>query len=477
LTGSLENARAESSPPREAELVRGLGPWDAISLTVGSVIGTGIFLVSSDVARALPHGGLLLAVFLAGGLLSLAGALTFAELGSMYPRAGGIYHFLKEAYGPLPGFLYGWACFLVIMSGGFAAIAIGFGEYLGAFWPFASTANVLASATIFGWTWTLSGVQVVAVGAILFLTAINHVGLKQGAALQNLLTVIKIGAIVGVGLFGLVVAAKSSIGLSAPLPPREALEGGGLLAAFGVAMIAAIWAYDGWYGATFSAGEMRDPGRTLPMGLIGGTAIVVGLYLLINVVYLRALPVAQMGGESRIGEAAVAALFGAGAGKALAAAVVLSTFGCLAATILYSSRIYHPMAADGLFFRPLAKIDPVRRVPLRSLWSQSLWAVLLTLSGTYSQLYTFSVFAGLLFHLAAGAAVLVMRRREPAAARPYRVWGYPVVPMLFLAAMTLLIVNTVVERPVESLVGLGLVATGLPAYLVLRRGRVVSERG
>jgi APA family basic amino acid/polyamine antiporter len=242
-------------------------------------------------------------------------------------------------------------------------------------------------------------------------------------------------------------------------------------------MIAAIWAYDGWYGATFSAGEMRDPGRTLPMGLIGGTAIVVGLYLLINVVYLRALPVAQMGGESRIGEAAVAALFGAGAGKALAAAVVLSTFGCLAATILYSSRIYHPMAADGLFFRPLAKIDPVRRVPLRSLWSQSLWAVLLTLSGTYSQLYTFSVFAGLLFHLAAGAAVLVMRRREPAAARPYRVWGYPVVPMLFLAAMTLLIVNTVVERPVESLVGLGLVATGLPAYLVLRRGRVVSERG
>ena len=444
-------------------------PWDATSLTIGSVIGTGVFLVSSDIAKALPHGGMILAVFLVGGLLSLAGALTFAELGAMYPRAGGMYHYLKEAYGPLPGFLYGWACFLVIMSGGFAAIAIGFGEYLGAFWPFASSANVLASAKIFGWTWTLSGVQVVAVGAILFLTAVNHFGLKQGAALQNVLTVIKSAAIVGVGIGGLLVTAKSAVGISAPLPAPGSLAGGSLLAAFGIAMIAALWTYDGWYGSTFSAGEMRDPGRTLPIGLIGGTAIVMALYLLINLVYLRALPVEAMAGESRIGEAAVAALFGVGAGKALAAAVVLSTFGCLAATILYSSRIYQPMAADGLFFRSLATIDPVRRVPLASLWSQSIWAMLLTLSGTYSQLYTFSVFAGLLFHAAAGAAVIVLRRKASNLARPYRVWGYPVVPLLFLTGMSILIVNTVVERPVESLLGLGIVATGLPAYLALRR--------
>jgi APA family basic amino acid/polyamine antiporter len=452
-----------------AQLVRGLGPWDATSLTVGSVIGTGIFLVSSDIAKALPHGGMILAVFLVGGLLSLAGALTFAELGAMYPRAGGIYHYLKEAYGSLPGFLYGWACFLVIMSGGVAAIAIGFGEYLGAFWPFASSANVLASAKVFGWAWTLSGVQVVAVGAILFLTAVNHFGLKQGAALQNFLTVIKSAAIVGVGIGGLLVTAKSTIGISAPLPAPGNLAGGSLLAAFGIAMIAALWTYDGWYGSTFSAGEMRDPGRTLPIGLIGGTAIVMALYLLINLVYLRALPVEAMAGESRIGEAAVAALFGVGAGKALAAAVVLSTFGCLAATILYSSRIYQPMAADGLFFRSLATIDPVRRVPLASLWSQSIWAMLLTLSGTYSQLYTFSVFAGLLFHAAAGAAVLVLRRKAPELARPYLVWGYPVVPLLFLVAMSILIVNTVVERPVESLLGLGIVATGFPAFYFLRR--------
>jgi APA family basic amino acid/polyamine antiporter len=470
---SVRDAAGEAATKAgSVELVRALGPWDATSLTIGAVIGTGVFLVASDIAKALPHGGMLLLVFLVGGLLSLSGALTFAELGAMYPRAGGIYHYLREGYGPLPGFLYGWACFLVIMSGGIAAIAIGFGEYFGAFWPYSSSTNVLASATIFGWDWRLTGVQVVAVAAILFFTVVNHFGLKQGALLQNLLTIVKSAAIVGVGVVGFAAAAKSSIGLTAPLPPADALAGGGALAAFGVAMIAALWTYDGWYGATFSAGEMRDPGRTLPLGLIGGTAIVMALYLLINLVYLRALPITQIAQESRVGEAAVAALFGVGAGKALAAAVVLSTLGCLAATILYSSRIYQPMAADGLFFPALAKIDPVRRVPLASLWSQSLWAVLLTLSGTYSQLYTFSVFAGLVFHAAAGAAVFVLRRKAPALPRPYRTWGYPVVPLLFLGAMAVLILNTVFERPVESLAGLALVALGIPAYAAFRRGAV-----
>lgn len=457
---------AKNEGPR-AELVRGLGVWDGVLLTVGSVIGTGIFLVSSDIARALPHGGMLLLVWLAGGLLSLAGALTYAELGAMFPRAGGIYHFLKEAYGPLPGFLYGWACFLVMMSGGIAAIAVGFGEYLGAFLPFSSTANILASRTIGGWTWTLSGVQVVAVAAILVLTAVNHFGLKQGAAVQNLMTVLKIGAIVAVGILGFWVPAKSALGITSPL--ATSIPGGGLLAAFGIAMIAALWTYDGWYGLTFSAGEMKDPGRSLPLGLIGGTAMVTGLYLLINLVYLRAMPVERMANESRIGEAAASALLGPAAGQWLAAAVVVSTFGCLAATILYSSRIYQPMAADGLFFRSLARIDPVSHVPARSLWAQSLWAVVLTLSGSYSQLYTYAVLVTLLFHVLAGAAVFVLRRSRPQASRPYRVWGYPLVPILFLAAMTVLLVNTVAERPIESLLGLGLVALGLPAYLYLKR--------
>jgi APA family basic amino acid/polyamine antiporter len=406
---------------------------------------------------------MLLLVWLAGGLLSLTGALTYAELGAMFPRAGGIYVFLKEAYGPLPGFLYGWACFLVMMSGGIAAIAVGFGEYLGAFFPFSSTANVLASRTIGSWTWNLSGVQVMAVAAILVLTAVNHFGLRQGAAVQNLMTVLKIGAILAVAVLGFLVPAKSVLGITAPLPS------GGLLAAFGIAMIAALWTYDGWYGLTFSAGEMKNPGRSLPLGLIGGTAIITGLYMLINFVYLRAMPVEKMAGESRIGEAAASILLGPVAGQWLAAAVVVSTFGCLAATILYSSRIYHPMAQDGLFFASLARIDPATHVPARSLWAQSLWAVLLTLSGSYSQLYTYSVLVTVLFHVLAGAAVFVLRRSRPGADRPYRVWGYPWVPIAFLGAMLVLLVNTVAERPVESLLGIGLVALGLPAYVYLRR--------
>jgi APA family basic amino acid/polyamine antiporter len=463
MSNQSAEPRGDARVEPQAELVRGLGVWDGVLLTVGSVIGTGIFLVSADIAKVLPHGGMLLLVWLAGGLLSLAGALTYAELGAMFPRAGGIYLFLKEAYGPLPGFLYGWSCFLVMMSGGIAAIAVGFGEYLGAFFPYSSTANVLATQTIGSWTWNLTGVQVVGAAAILVLTAVNHFGLKQGAAVQNVMTVIKMGAIVGVALLGYLVPAKSALGLTAPLPAS------GLLAAFGVAMIAALWTYDGWYGLTFSAGEMKNPGRSLPLGLIGGTAIITGLYMLINFVYLRAMPVERMAGESRIGEAAAAILLGPAAGQWLAAAVVISTFGCLAATILYSSRIYHPMAEDGLFFRSLARIDPVSHVPARSLWAQSLWAVLLTLSGSYSQLYTYAVLVTVLFHVLAGAAVFVLRRRRPDALRPYRVWGYPWVPIAFLGAMAVLLVNTVAERPVESLLGLGLVALGLPAYVYLRR--------
>ncbi len=449
--------------PGRVELVRGLGAWDGTLLTIGSVIGTGIFLVSSDIARVLPHGGMLLLVWLVGGLLSLAGALTYAELGAMFPRAGGIYLFLREAYGPLPGFLYGWASFLVIMSGGIAAIAVGFGEYLGAFLPYFSTRHVLVTQPIGAWTWTLSGGQLAGVAAILLLTLINHFGLREGALVQNAMTALKVGAIVLFVALGLFVPARAAVAIAAPLPSVD------LLTAMGVAMIAALWTYDGWYGLTFSAGEIRDPARNLPLGLVGGTALITLLYLALNWVYLRALPVAQLGAESRVGEAAAAALFGPSGARWLAAAVLVSTFGCLAGTLLYSSRIYQPMAEDGVFFRSLATIHPVHRVPTRSLWAQSLWAVLLTVSGTYDQLYTYVVFVAVLFHVATGAAVFVLRRKAPEHDRPYRVWGYPWVPLLFIAASVALVVNTLFERPVESLLGLGLVAAGLPAYFWWRR--------
>jgi APA family basic amino acid/polyamine antiporter len=458
---------AASATPAEgpATLVRGLGSWDSTLLTIGSIVGTGIFITTGDMAKVLPHPGLILAVWAVGGLLTLAGALTYAELGALFPRAGGLYHFLKEAYGPLWGFLYGWASFLVIMTGGIAAIGVAFGEYLGSFLPFFSTRHVLLAVPLGSVTWTVSGGQVAAALAIVALTAVNHFGLKEGASVQNVLTVVKVGSIALIGAIGLWAPAATPLSLTA----APGLPLGALATGFGVAMIAALWTYDGWYGVTCSAGELRDPGRSLPRGIIAGTATVAVLYLLLNLAYARALPVAAMAATPRIGEAAAAALFGPGAAHLVSAIVLISTFGCLSSTILYSSRIYLPMAEDGVFFRGIATIHPRHRTPTRSLWAQTGWALFLTFSGTYDQLYTYVVFAAVLFHAGIGSAVFVLRRRRPDLPRPYRAWGYPVVPALFVLSCLLIIANTLAEKPLESLLGLGLVALGLPAYAWMRR--------
>ncbi|MES1241545.1 MAG: APC family permease [Acidobacteriota bacterium] len=455
----------DRSPDERPGLVRGLGTWDGALLTIGSIVGTGIFLTTSDMARVLPHPGLILAVWAAGGLLTLAGALTYGELGAMYPQAGGMYHYLREAYGPLWGFLFGWASFLVIMSGGLAALGVAFGEYLGSFLPWFSTQHVIASTQIGDWPWTLSGGQVAAALAILALTAINHFGLKEGAVVQNALTVLKIGSIAAFALLGLLAPAPAQPSLLSP----TGMSGAGLLTGFGLAMIAALWTYDGWYGLTCSAGEMKDPGRSLPRGLILGTLIVAALYLLLNLVYVRALTVPEMTEVPRIGEAAARTLFGPTAARLVSLAVLVSTFGCISSTILYSSRIYLPMAQDGVFFRSLAEIHPRHRTPVRSLWAQTAWAVLLTLSGTYQQLYTYVVFVSVMFHAATAAAVFVLRRKRPDHPRPYRTWGYPVVPALFILTCLLLTGNTLAEQPVEALLGLGLLVLGLPAFLWFRK--------
>jgi len=437
-------------------------------LTVGSVLGSGIFLTGGAVAAALPHASLILLVWLAGGLLTMAGAVTYAELGTLFPRAGGLYDFLKEAYGPIWGFLYGWSAFWVIMSGGIAALAAGFAEYLGVFVPDLSTHHMIASLSVGSATWELSSGQIVAAAAIFALTAVNYLGVRQGATTQNLLTVLKVGSVLVFCALGLWLPAPLARG---PSPP---LAQGSLAALFGVAMIAVLWTYDGWYGLVFSAEELREPERSLPRALLAGTLIIMVLYLLLNFVYLKALPIARMAASSRIGEDAAAALFGPLGARLLSAAILVSIFGCLSATILYSSRIYMPMARDGLFFRSLARIDPRSRVPARSLWAQSLWAILLTLSGTYEQLFTYVTFVVVLFQVAAGIALFVLRRRRPTLPRPYRAWGYPVVPALFVLASLLLVGNTLAERPIESIAGLGLLALGLPAYAFWRRRAAAS---
>ena len=443
-------------------LVRALGAWDGALITIGAVLGTAIFLTPSDIARALPHPGLILAVWIVGGLLTLAGALTYAEMGAMFPRAGGMYHFLKEAYGPLAGFLFGWASFLVMMSGGIAALAAGFGEYLGGFVPFFSTRNVLASVPIGSGQWNLTGGGVAGVLAIAFLTAINFAGVKEGAWTQNLVTVLKVGSLAALAGVGLFVTARVRPDLAAPLPAS-------MLAPFGIAMISVLWAYDGWYGFALSAGEVRDPGRNIPRGMIAGTAALIVIYAVINFVYLRALPVPELAGADRVADAAAQALFGPGAARLVSAAILVSIFGCLSANILTCSRIYQPMAEDGLFFRSLARIDPVHRVPRASLTAQAAWASVLVLSGTFEQLYTYVVFVEVLFYAAIGTALYVLRRRQPATPRPYRTWGYPWVPALFILSSLALMANTLKERPTESLIGLGLLVLGLPAYAGWRR--------
>ena len=454
----------------EPGLVRGLGAADAALVTVGSVLGTGIFIATGDIARAVPHPGLILLVWALGGVLTLAGALTYAELGALYPRAGGQYHFLKEAYGPMPGFLFGWVAFLVIMTGGIAAMAVGFGEYLGALLPFFSTSNVLLKVPIGSWSWSLSGGQLAGTLAITFLSAVNYVGLRPGAAVQNAVTVIKIGSIIGLAGLGLGVPAVVEPKWTASLPS------GNVLAALGVGMIAVLWSFDGWYAVTNLAGEMRRPEKNLPLGLIGGTVVVTVLYMLMNLVYVRALPVAAMGETAHIGATAAVALFGPLGGRIITVAVLISAFGCISSTILYAARIYLPMAQDGVFFQPLARIHPRYLTPAACIATQGLWAIVLTCSGTYEQLYTYVTFAVVLFHAATGSAVFVMRRRRPEAPRPYRTWGYPWVPALFVLTSLLLAVNTLVEKPVESAVGLLLLVLGLPAYLWWRR-RERSWRG
>jgi APA family basic amino acid/polyamine antiporter len=454
-----------AAPPESHDLVRGLTTWDAILITVGSIVGTGIFITTADIARVVPHGGVILVLWVAGGLLTLAGALTYGELGAMFPRAGGQYHFLKEAYGPLWGFLFGWASFLVIMSGGIAALAVGFGQYLGAFLPVFSTTHVLLLVPLGPLTWSLNGAQLAGAGAIALLSAVNYVGLREGARLQNALTAVKIGSLLAIGVLGLMIGGRPlAPELGAALP-----AGGGLLPAMGVGMIAVLWTFDGWYNLTFSAGEIRDPERSLPRGLVLGTSAVTLLYLLVNTAYLRALPVGAMAATDRIGETAATALLGPVGGRLIVAAVLISTFGCIASTILCCSRIYLAMAQEGVFFRTAAVIHQRYRTPGVSIATQGAWAMVLALSGTYAQLYTYVVFAALIFHAMTGSAVLVLRSTRPDAARPYRVWGYPWVPVLFVVATLAVVANTVVEQPRESLLGLLLVVMGVPVYSFLKR--------
>jgi APA family basic amino acid/polyamine antiporter len=439
-------------------LVRALGLGSAIFFVLGSVIGSGIFLTTGVMAAALPSPALLLLAWAAGGVIALTGGLTYAEMGSMFPRSGGVYVYLREAFGPLVAFLYGWAALLIFFSGGIAAVAVGFADYVSYFAPALSPARVIWSAATPLGTWTVSAAQIVAVVSIAALAWVNYTGVRSGNRLNIVLTIAKVAGLASLPLLALIASHGSP--QWTPIVPPVARPA----AAFGVAMIAVLWANDAWYCVTWIAGEMREPQRDLPRALIAGIALLTVIYLVVNVAYLYALPMAELRGVSRVAERAATALVGAPGARFIALTVLVSTLGCNAAAILAGARLLFAMARDGVFLPVAAKVHPRYRTPHIAIVAISSWAALLALSGSYEQLFTYVMFASSLLHMLGAFAVFRLRRTRPDHPRPYRVWAYPIVPIVYIAASGALVANTLVERPIESCAGLGLLALGLPVY-------------
>ena len=448
----------------QPSLERAIGPVAATLLVVGGIVGSGIFLTTGIMAKAVPSPVLLLLAWAAGGLFALAGALTYAEMGAMYPRAGGVFVYLKEAFGALPAFLYGWSMLLVVLSGGVAAVAVGFADYLSYFAPSLSHQHVLMTVPIGSFTWTLSAGQLVAVASIAILGAINYAGVRSGSGTNAVLTTAKMAGLVLLPIFA-IVAARATPEWTPIVPASVASP----FVAFGVAMIAVLWANDGFYFLTYAAGEVRDPTRNVPRALTFGLLIVMAIYLSVNLAYLYALPMSELAGQSRVAEAAARALVGPAGATLIALTVVVSTFGCNAAAILAGSRLLYAMASDGLFFRAASAVHPSHRTPHIAIVAISIWSSLLALSGSYEQLFTYVVFTSVLFSLFGGLALFRLRRARPHVERPYRVWGYPIVPALFVIGSAFVVYNTLNEKPVESIAGLGLLALGLPAYFYWSR--------
>ncbi|HTM30417.1 MAG TPA: amino acid permease [Vicinamibacterales bacterium] len=453
-----------AAPPRlsdaDAALVRGIGLWGATLLAIGSVIGSGIFLTTGSMMQTLPSSTLVIAAWVAGGMLAMAGGLTYAEMGSMFPRSGGLYVFLSEAYGPVWGFLFGWACLLVILTGSVATVAVGFAEYFSYFFPSLGTAHVLITLAMPWGPWSISAGQLVAAASVIVITVINYAGIEQGNLTNAVLTVAKVGGLIAIPLLALAFATVDPA-WTPVVPPAVARP----LASFGVIMIAVMWTYEGWYYVAFAAGEIERPAQTVPRALILGTIALTTIYVSVNVAYILTLPVAEIAGVTRIAEKAVTALVGPIGATLVAASVVISTFGCNVAGVIASSRVCFAMASDGRFFPAAARVHPVHRTPHVALLITSVWSVLLTLTGGYEALFTYVTFASVLFGTLGGLAIFVLRWRRPAVPRPYRALGYPVIPALYVLGSFALVWNTLMERPTESIAGLVLVALGLPFYL------------
>jgi basic amino acid/polyamine antiporter, APA family len=484
-----------ASASQESALSRSLGLFDSTMIVAGSMIGSGIFIVSAEMARNVGSPGWLLISWLITGVLTVAAALSYGELAAMMPRAGGQYVYLREAFSPLWGFLYGWTLFMVIQTGTIAAVAIAFARFLGILWPAISESNYLVAPIHLssGYAVSLSTAQVIAILVILLLTATNMRGIKYGKRVQNLFTTVKIGSLVGlIGLgivlgwngqavaenFGKLWTARGFVPVAPGLTPESAF---GLLVALCVAQTGSLFSADAWNNITFTAGEVQNPRRNVPLSLALGTGIVIGLYLLANVAYLVVLPMAEIqhAPQDRVATAMLRAVLPAAGEELMAVAIMISTFGCINGMVLAGARAYYAMAHDGVFFRGAASVSKAH-VPGVALIFQAVWTAILVLprtfnpdTGTFGNLYSnlldYVISAALIFYILTIAGVFVLRKRSPDAERPYRAFGYPLVPVLYIAGALVILILLFAYRPSTTFPGLGIVLIGVPIYFLFRR--------
>lgn len=452
------------------QLRRDLGLWGAASIVVGTVIGSGIFLVPKKMIAEVGDPWIVFAVWVFGGILSLAGALTYAELAAMLPEAGGEYNYLREAYGPFYGFLYGWTQMWVAKSGSIATLATGFFYYLANFRPELDNIAFIIPLPLGagGAPLEVRTGQLLAIGVILALGVLNWFGVKVGGNVQIAVTILKVGLIVWIIAVG--------ISSASPVKSTEVFHGAtGGIAGFFAALVAALWAYDGWNNVSMVSSEVKNPQRNLPLSLTYGTAAVVAIYLATNFAYFHILSPNEVGHSERVAATMMQRLMGQGGANAVSIAAMISIFAALNGSILTGSRVPYALARDGYFFRRFAGVHPQHQTPGFSILALSAWSCVLVLSGRYDQLLTLVIFPSWILYGMATAAVIVLRIRRPDLPRPYRTLGYPVVPVLFVLVAALLLFFTLRNSPRESILGLVLIAAGFPFYRHWKRQRPSSR--
>jgi APA family basic amino acid/polyamine antiporter len=447
----------------EGKLIRQLTLFDAVMFVVSGTIGASIFITPADVLRAVPSPMFALLLWAVAGGITLLAGLACAELGGMFPESGGQYVFIREAYGRPAGFMYGWVLFTAGNSGGLAAMVISFAMFLGRAFPALRTEDAILSASLFGLHWTFTREAVIAIAALLILTAVNMCSVRFATYLQNLTALVYLVTIVGIALLAFLFGHGSSAHFSAPTGSH--VSGAGVV----VAMIALLWSFDGWEFVSWVAGEIENPRRNLPLALICGILLILVTYLMVNVVFIYALPPQILAAQSAPAGAVFGALFNGSAGRAISLFIALICFGAASVVVLGGARIYYSMARDGAFFHRMLHVHPRWHTPTASLLAQCAWVTVLIGSGTYEQLYTCFIFMMTLTYIATVGALFVLRRTQPDRPRPYLCPGYPWLPLAYLSVAIVFVALTLRARPLESLAGVGLALLGLPPYWHWRR--------